>query len=50
MKELIINNVEDRNLIFLIEDGKIVEYYEDNKETKNLDGNKIGRASCRERV
>ena len=39
MKELIINNVEDRNLIFLIEDGKIVEYYEDNKETKNLDGN-----------
>ena len=27
------------NLIFLIEDKKIVEYYEDSKEHKNLDGN-----------
>ena len=39
MRELLINNQNDKNLIFLIEDKKIVEYYEDSKEHKNLDGN-----------
>lgn len=39
MRELLINNQNDKNLIFLIEDKKIVEYYEDSEEHKNLDGN-----------
>lgn len=39
MRELLINNQNDKNLIFLIEDRKIVEYYEDSEEHKNLDGN-----------
>lgn len=39
MRELLINNIDGKNLIYLIEDEKIVEYYEDNKECKNLDGN-----------
>ena len=39
MRELLINNNNEKNSIYLIEDEKIVEYYEDREENKNLDGN-----------
>ncbi len=39
MRELLINHIDNKNLIYLIEEGKIVEYYEEGKEHKNLDGN-----------
>jgi ribonuclease G len=39
MKELLINSTDNKNLIFLIEDCKLVEFYEDRKDNKNLDGN-----------
>ena len=39
MKELLINYNNEKNSIYLIEDEKIVEYYEDREENKNLDGN-----------
>lgn len=39
MRELLIQNNGDKNLIYLIENEKIVEYYEDSSEYKNLDGN-----------
>lgn len=39
MRELLINDNNGKNLIFLIEDNRLVEYYEDNDKHKNLDGN-----------
>lgn len=39
MRELLINHIDNRNLIYLIEESRIVEYYEEGKEHKNLDGN-----------
>lgn len=39
MRELLINNNNSKNLIFLIEDNRLVEYYEDNDKHRNLDGN-----------
>lgn len=39
MRELLINSNNEKNSIYLIEDNKLVEYYEDNEETQNLDGN-----------
>ena len=39
MRELLINHIDNKSLIYLIEEGKIVEYYEEGKEHKNLDGN-----------
>ena len=39
MRELLINHDNEKNVIYLIEDEKIVEYYEDKAENQNLDGN-----------
>ena len=39
MRELFINHSDNKNLIYLIEEGRIVEYYEEGNEHKNLDGN-----------
>ena len=39
MRELLINHSDNKNLIYLIEEGRIVEYYEEGNEHKNLDGN-----------
>lgn len=39
MRELLINHIDNKNLIYLIEERRIVEYYEEGKEHRNLDGN-----------
>lgn len=39
MRELLINHINNKNFIYLIEEGKIVEYYEEGTEHRNLDGN-----------
>lgn len=39
MRELIINSVENKKIIALIEDGELVEKYEDYNDNKSIEGN-----------
>mgnify|MGYP003293398965 CR=1 FL=1 len=39
MKEIIINSSKDKKIITLVEDSKLIEKYEENDQTKRLEGN-----------
>ena len=39
MKEILINKKEDRKQILLLEDSKLVEKYEENKDIQRIEGN-----------
>lgn len=39
MKEIIINTSKDKRIITVVEDTKLIEKYEENEETKRLEGN-----------
>ena len=39
MKELIVNNSEEKNTIVVVEDGNLIEKYEENEYTNRLEGN-----------
>lgn len=39
MKEIIINSSKDKKIITLVEDSKLIEKYEENEQTKRLEGN-----------
>ena len=39
MRELIINSIENKKIIALIEDGELVEKYEDYNDNKSIEGN-----------
>ena len=39
MKEILINKKEDKKQILLLEDGKLVEKYEENKDIQRIEGN-----------